>query len=133
MLTCPQADPELFEEALRRAIVASDEPATSYGRFFEVVDDIVTTTVNHGFSFAQVVWLGLSNLCHKSLNVRRLAFDMLEAVHHQTGGTMSMSQFEPSISSLAATTYVRAHHQISQLLAAEHLHEAPNMLSTLAL
>ncbi|KAI5888318.1 uncharacterized protein SCHCODRAFT_02636387 [Schizophyllum commune H4-8] len=133
LLTCPQADTELFEEALRRAIVASDEPATSYGRFFEVVDDIVTTTVNHGFSFAQVVWLGLSNLCHKSLNVRRLAFDMLEAVHHQTGGTMSMSQFEPSISSLAATTYVRAHHQISQLLAAEHLHEAPNMLSTLAL
>lgn len=133
LLTCAQADSVLYEDALRRAIVASDDPATSYGRFFEVVEEIITLTAGHGISFAQMVCLGLSNLCHARPSVRRLAFDMLEAVHHQAGGGMSMSQFEPSISSLAATAYVHTHGRISDFLAAEHLHEAPNMLSQLAL
>ncbi|KAF7304959.1 hypothetical protein MKEN_01210500 [Mycena kentingensis (nom. inval.)] len=113
-------DTALLDDSLRRAVVLTEKPNSSSVLFFEVISDIVCAGESHAFTFAQVVCLGLSNLCHPALPIRRNAFNMLEAIHQQTSGLLTMSQFEASAVSRASGTYVHAHRLISDFLAGEH-------------
>lgn len=131
LLTHSPCDDSLLEESLKRAIVM-DQADTGNGRFFEVISDIVCHVDNHGFTFAQIVCLGLSNLCHSSLATRRHAFNMLEAIHHQSAGLLAMSQFDATVGSLASSTYVHAHSQISDFFAGEHPDQAANVVAQIA-
>ncbi|KAF5383133.1 hypothetical protein D9615_005030 [Tricholomella constricta] len=132
ILSYNATDKELLEESLRRAVVLTGQMDTCNGRFFEIISDIVCNTPNHGFAFAQIVCLGLSNLRHPLLATRRHAFNMLEAIHQQSAGLLALSNFEATVGSCASGTYVHAHRMISDSLAGEHPHQAINILAQFA-
>ncbi|KAJ6623475.1 cell morphogenesis N-terminal-domain-containing protein [Mycena sp. CBHHK59/15] len=125
-------DTVLLDESLRRAVVITEQLDSSNVLFFEVVSDIVCGSDNHTFNFAQIVCLGLSNLCHPLLTIRRHAFNMLEAIHQQSTGLLTMSQFEATAGSMAPGTYVHAHRLVSDFLAGEHPDQAAAMLAQFA-
>src|SRR5882762_8690331 len=122
-------DVTLKDEALRRAFVRSKDSNSSSTCFFEVVADVVCNVDNHGFTFSQVVCLALSNLCHSDYDIRRHAFDMLEAIHEQTSGILSMSHFEGAVGSSSPSTHIHAYRLISDCLAGEHPQQAVGVLS----
>ncbi|KAG5645502.1 hypothetical protein DXG03_005912 [Asterophora parasitica] len=128
ILSYTTADKELLEESLRRAVILTGQMDTCNGRFFEIISDIVCSVPNHGYTFAQIVCLGLSNLRHPLLATRRHAFNMLEAIHQQSGGLLPFWNFEATVGSCAPGTYVHAHRMISDSLAGEHPHEAIDIL-----
>ncbi|KAH8083338.1 cell morphogenesis N-terminal-domain-containing protein [Cristinia sonorae] len=119
------------DEVLRRAFVTSKDLATSNYRFFDVVAEVICHSP-HGFKFSQVVCLGLSNLCHPLVEVRRKAFSMLELVHEQNAGIISLDQYEAAVDSSAPSIYQHAHRLISDILAGEHPDQALNVLSHFA-
>ncbi|KAF8624989.1 hypothetical protein AX15_005621 [Amanita polypyramis BW_CC] len=123
---------ELVVETLRRAVVLS-EPDSGSDRFFEVVSDIVCGQEEHGFSFSQIVCLGLCNLCNPSSEIRQRAFKMLEAMHIRSNGLLSMFNFEPHVCSRASGTYLHAHRLIADFLAGEHPDQAHEMLVRIAI
>ncbi|KAG6879009.1 hypothetical protein C0992_005899 [Termitomyces sp. T32_za158] len=128
LLSCNAQDGELLKESLKRAVVLTSETDTWNGRFFEVVSEVVCNNSAHGFSFAQVVCLGLSNLRHPALTTRRHAFDMLEAIHQQSSGLLPLWNFEATVGSFASSTFVYAHRMISDSLSGEHPHQAIDIL-----
>lgn len=131
LLASGSQDISLAMEALRRAYVSTKELDTSNARFFEVVAEVISTEVTHGFSFSQVVCLGLSNLCHPSSQVRLQAFNMLERIHEQYSGIISLAPHEAGIGSFAPGTHLHAHRSISGVLAGEHPDQAMSVLSQL--
>ncbi|KAF9070360.1 cell morphogenesis N-terminal-domain-containing protein [Rhodocollybia butyracea] len=132
LLALNNADKSLLDEAMRRAVVMTDQSDTNNGRFFEVISHTIASSDSHGFTFAQAVCLALSNLCHPLSEPRREAFNLLEAIHHQASGMLSMSQFEATVSSLASGTYVHSHRLLSAFLASEHSDQAISVLAQLA-
>ncbi|KAG5637178.1 hypothetical protein H0H81_005477 [Sphagnurus paluster] len=132
ILSFNATDKRLLEESLRRAVVLTGQLDTCNGRFFEIISDIVCSNPSHGFTFAQVVCLGLSNLRHPLLTTRRHAFNMLEAIHQQSAGLLPLWNFEATVGSCASGTYVHAHRMISDSLAGEHPHQAVNILAQFA-
>ena len=129
LLTLHTHDASLMDEALRRAYVTTREQDSSSLRFFEVVADVVCNAETHGFIFNQVVCLGLSNMCHSSQETRLYAFNMLETMHEQSAGILSMSHFEGAVGSSSPSTYTHAHRQVSNCLAGEHPQQASGILS----
>src|ERR1700683_5224186 len=105
-----------MDETLRRAFVSTKDVNSRSTGFFEVVADVVCNVDNHGFTFSQVVCLALSNLCHPDYETRRHAFDMLEAIHEQSSGILSMSHFEGAVGSSSPSKYARAYRLISDCL-----------------
>ena len=130
LLTSSENNHELIHESLRRAIVVTEKLDSSNHWIFEVIAEIVNSE-SHNFSFAQIVCLGLTNLCHPSVIIRCRAFDMLEAIHHQHSGLLTISTFEGAVSSSASVTYIHAHRLISDFLAGEHPDQATNILAQL--
>jgi hypothetical protein len=57
---------------------------------------------------------------------------MLEAIHQQAAGLLTMSQFEATASSRASGTYVHAHRLVSDFLAGEHPDQAAAILTQFA-
>ncbi|KAL0571892.1 Cell morphogenesis protein PAG1 [Marasmius crinis-equi] len=106
MLLANSIDKALLDEALRRSIVFSEETDTSNARFFEVIAELS--------------------------KIRRFAFDMLESVHYQAAGLLTMSQFEATIGSAASGTFVHSHRQVADFLAGEHPNEATAILAQFA-
>jgi len=103
---------------------------TSNERIFEVICDVVCNEA-HDLSFCQVVCLGLTNLRHPTVQIRIQSFNILEAIHQQSSGLLTMSNFEAMVGSLAAGTYIHAHRLISDFLAGEHPEQATIMLAQL--
>ncbi|CAL1709144.1 unnamed protein product [Somion occarium] len=124
-------DDVFAEEALRRAFVTTRDLSTSNARFFEVLSEVVCNA-EHGFNFSQVVCLGLSNLCHPLVEIRYRAFNMLETIHEQASGILSMVQYEAAVGSSAPSTYLHAHRLISDVLSGEHPDQALNVLAQFA-
>jgi hypothetical protein len=122
------SDPALTDEALKRAFVTASGLGTSNGRFFEVLAEVICSGETHSFSFGQVVILGLSNLCHPLVDVRRQAFRMLESLHEQSSGMISMGQFEAAIGSSSPSIYLHACRHVSDLLANEHTAQSHSVL-----
>jgi len=115
---------------LRRAIVITDKADSSNYRFFEVLADIIGEE-HHNFTFAQIVSLGLTNLRHPSATVRYRAFNMLESIHQQHSGLLTMSTFEALVGSMSSSTYNHAHRLIADFLAGEHPNQAISILAQL--
>ncbi|KAG6873883.1 hypothetical protein C0995_009662 [Termitomyces sp. Mi166 len=132
LLSFNAQDGELLKESLKRAVVLTSETDTCNSRFFEVISEIVCTNPAHGFSFAQVVCLGLSNLRHPVLPTRRHAFNMLEAIHQQSSGLLPLWNFEATVGSFASSAFVHAHRMISDSLSGEHPHQAIDILTQFA-
>ena len=112
--------------------MTSRELDTSNARFFQVVADAISSGAATAFRFAQTICLGLSNLCHPLLEIRRLSFNILEMVHEQSAGIISFCQYEAAIESAAPSTYLYAHRLISDVLAGEHPEHAVKVLAQLA-
>ncbi|KAI0754921.1 cell morphogenesis N-terminal-domain-containing protein [Daedaleopsis nitida] len=124
---------EIFlDECVRRAFVTSQELETSNARFFEIVADAICTGAATAFSFAHTVCLGLSNLCHPLPQIRRQSFNILETIHEQSAGIISLSQYEAAVGSSAPSTYLNAHRLISDVLAGEHPDQSVKVLAQLA-
>jgi hypothetical protein len=116
-------DSAFSDEVLRRGFVATKDLSNSNARFFEVVADVICHS-EHNFTFSQVVCLGLSNLCHPLLEIRRQAFNMLDTIHEQSSGLLSITQHEAAVCSLAPSNYLHAHRLISDILSGEHPNQA---------
>ncbi|RXW17641.1 hypothetical protein EST38_g8213 [Candolleomyces aberdarensis] len=127
LLTHTKMDPELPGETLRRAAVVSDKMDTVNERLFEVVVEVLCEGTRR-FTFEQTVCLGLTNLRHPSVKIRSMAFDLLETIHQQSSGLLTMSNFEASVASNAPGTYIHAHRLVSDFLAGEHPEQATKML-----
>lgn len=132
LLTHNRYDAVFADEVVRRAFVITRESNTSNALFFEVVADVICTE-GHGFSFSQIVCLGLSNLCHPDQAVRRRAFDMLEIVHEQRAGFITVARYEPLVGSHAPSAYLEAHREITNILSASHSYQAVNILQQFSL
>lgn len=119
-----------MDEVLVRAFVTTRQLGTSNERFFAVVTDVISdTAVVHGFSFSQAVCLGLSNLCHPLLEIRRRAFAILEGIHQQYSGLLPLMQFESAVCSASPSAYLQAHRSVSDVLAGEHPEQASSILA----
>ena len=127
LLSHNRYDAVFSDEVVRRAFVTR-EGGTSNGLFFQVVSDVVCTA-DHGFSFSQVICLGLSNLCHPDVDIRRRSFHMLERAHEQRAGLLSLSEYESLAGSHAPSAYLEAHREISSILSGEHPTEAVYVLA----
>ncbi|KAG6820914.1 hypothetical protein H0H93_009688 [Arthromyces matolae] len=132
LLSFNTQDEELLKEVLKRAVVFSNEIDTCNARFFEAISESVVASPTHGFSFAQVVCLGLSNLRHPELVIRRHAFNILEAIHQQSSGLLPLWNFEATVDSCAPSAFVHAHRMIADSLAGEHPHQANEVLKQFA-
>ncbi|KAJ3881502.1 cell morphogenesis N-terminal-domain-containing protein [Lentinula edodes] len=132
LLASNNADKSLLDEAMKRAVVTTDQSDTNNGRFFEVISQAIASSGNHGFTFAQAVCLALSNLCHPLSEPRREAFNLLEAIHYQASGISTMSQFEATVSSSASGAYIHSHRLMSEFLAGEHPDHAITVLAQVA-
>ncbi|KAI0032600.1 cell morphogenesis N-terminal-domain-containing protein [Vararia minispora EC-137] len=132
LLANSRRDPEIAQEAMKLSFVTTKELDTSSVRFFEAVADVICSGTEHGFEFGQVVCLGLCNLSHPAFHVRSLALHMLETVHENSSGMLSISQFEAAVGSSAPSIYQNAHRLISDVLANEHPDKATSVLSEFA-
>lgn len=121
-----------LDEVLRRSFVTSTDTETSSYRFFQVVADAICTADSCQLTFGHVVCLGISNLCSQLVDTRRLALAALEAVHMKTGGKKSLFRFEAGVSSSAASVYLDAQLQVSNLLAQEHSEKAIDVINQCA-
>ena len=117
---------------MRRALVTSKHLDSCSGRLFELISEIICGGEDHGFSFSHVLCLGLANLSHPLLDTRRLAFNILETIHDQNSGMLSMSQFEVVIGSQSPSIYLDAPRLISDFLAGEHPLQAIHVLSQIS-
>ncbi len=97
-----------------------------------MVADAICSGAATAFSFAHIVCLGLSNLCHPLLQIRRQSFNILENIHEQSAGILSLSQYEAAVGSSAPSTYLQAHRLISDVLAGEHPEQAVKVVAQLA-
>ena len=78
LLANSERDPDIVQEAMRLAFITMKELDTSGMRFFEVVADVIVNSTAHGFSFPQIICLGLFNLSHPGARARNLALQILE-------------------------------------------------------
>ena len=76
--------------AVQWSFVTSKEALSSKLRFFDVVVDMIRTFKGHHFTFGQMACLSLCNLSHLTLEVRRMAYRLLEELH-TSGKTSSMN------------------------------------------
>lgn len=132
LLSHVQVDATLADEALRRAFVTTSDADTSNGRFFEVVAEVISTTEQHAFTFSQAVCLGLSNLCHPLVQVRRNAFRVIETIQSRSTAMVSIAQYEAGIRSSSPGTYLHVYRMLSGALAQEHTRQATSLVTQIA-
>lgn len=77
--------------------------------------------------------LGLCNLSHPAPDVRRTAYNLLEEVHKQSDGQLSLAQFESALGSSSPIIYLHAQRRLSELLAAEHGSQSGAILAQVAM
>ncbi|KAH7882439.1 cell morphogenesis N-terminal-domain-containing protein [Phlebopus sp. FC_14] len=132
LLVLPQSDPTWLGDVLRHSFCDPASPTPSSFAFLEVVADVICNVADHSFTFAQVVALGLANLCHGDIVIRRHAFDILVAIHERSAGVIAMAEFEIMIVNSAPSVYLQAHRLIAECLAGEHPKQAFDVLSEVA-
>ncbi|KAF7761502.1 hypothetical protein Agabi119p4_9494 [Agaricus bisporus var. burnettii] len=128
ILVSPQLTIEIISGIMTRAVVLANESNSSSRQFFEIVADVVCSNDARMLSFSQVVCLGFSNLAHPDSEIRQQAFRMLDAIHQQSHGLLTMSSFEATAGGSTSCAYIHAHRTISDFLAGEHPDQAMNML-----
>ncbi|KIY63168.1 hypothetical protein CYLTODRAFT_494122 [Cylindrobasidium torrendii FP15055 ss-10] len=132
MLLVGAADTELLDGVMQRSLVHSTSGELGQSRVFDVVTRLVEESDNHGFTFAQLVALGLWNLGHARKDIRRNAFITLEVVHQRKTGMLHMADIEAMVESTASATYVLGHALVAEFLAGAYPAEAFNMLAQMA-
>jgi furry protein family len=133
LLKHPYHNDALTDAAVRWSFVTSIEAHSSKSLFFNVVVDVIRSFPGHHFNFGQMACLGLCNLSHSTHKVRRSAYSLLEELHRQFEGRLSLAQFESAIGSSAPPIYLQAQRQLSDLLAAEHAAQSGAILAQCAL
>lgn len=101
----------------------------SSAAFFETIMDAICNEPGHSFTFAQVVCLGLANLCHGDTTIRRHAFNILVAIHEQSAGVIAMAEFETMVANDTPSVYLQAHRLVGECLAGEHPEQAFDVLA----
>ncbi|KIJ63137.1 hypothetical protein HYDPIDRAFT_113710 [Hydnomerulius pinastri MD-312] len=129
LLVLPQPGSSLLSDVLRRSFCDPTTPTPSTAAFFEVIADVICNTPDHSFTFAQVICLGLANLCHEDITIRRHAFNMLVSTHERSAGVVAMAEFETMIVNTTPSVYLQAHRLVAECLAGEHPKQAFDVLS----
>lgn len=128
LLSLPQPDKTFLNDVIRLGF-CDVAPSLSSRAIFEVISDVICNIPDHPFPFAQVVSLGMANLCHDNIAIRRLAFDILVVTHERSSGVIVMSEFETMIVNSAPGVYLQAHRVIAECLAGEHPQQAHQVLA----
>ncbi|KAI6121957.1 cell morphogenesis N-terminal-domain-containing protein [Pisolithus sp. B1] len=116
-------------DVLRRSFCDSATSSLSATAFFEVVAGVVCDTLDHPFTFPQIVTLGMANLCHSNISIRRRAFDILVATHERASGVIAMAEFEAMVVNPAPSVYLQTHRLIAECMAGEHPTQAHDVLA----
>ncbi|KAH7922710.1 hypothetical protein BV22DRAFT_1197227 [Leucogyrophana mollusca] len=133
LLAFPKKDTALLNGALQRAFVGEKDAQSTNALVFGVIADVVRNVPDQGFTFAQIVSLGLYNLCHIDPVIRRDAFSILKTIHERSFGVLSIAEFESLVGSWASSVYLHAHRLVSECLAGEHPWQAIDVLSQIAI
>ncbi|KAL4073646.1 cell morphogenesis N-terminal-domain-containing protein [Scleroderma citrinum] len=129
LLTLPQLAQSFLSDVIIRSLCDPASSSLSARAFFEVTADTISNTPTHPFTFAQVVTLGMANLCHGDLSIRRHAFNILVATHERSSGVLAMAEFETMIINSAPSVYLQAHRLIAECYAGEHPMQAHDILA----
>ncbi|KAI6165896.1 cell morphogenesis C-terminal-domain-containing protein [Pisolithus thermaeus] len=129
LLTLPQLSSSFLGDVLRRSFCDSATSSLSATAFFEVVAGVVCDTLDHPFTFPQIVTLGMANLCHSNISIRRRAFDILVATHERASGVIAMAEFEAMVVNPAPSVYLQTHRLIAECMAGEHPTQAHDVLA----
>ncbi|KAG6334469.1 hypothetical protein ID866_4617 [Astraeus odoratus] len=128
LLTLPQPAPSFLGDVINHSFCDPSSSSLSSKAFFEVLADVVCNAPTHPFTFAQLVSLGMANLCHEDVLLRRRAFDILVTTHERSLGVLAMSEFETMVMNTTPSVYLQAHRLIAECLAGEHPDQAHQIL-----
>ncbi|KAG0700602.1 cell morphogenesis N-terminal-domain-containing protein [Suillus ampliporus] len=94
LISSRKADKALLSEVLRRSFIDSKDSTSSSSAFFEVLSEVACTVDVGSYTFAQIICLGLTNLCHVDSGIRRKSLMLLEVMHEYSSGVLSFGEFE---------------------------------------
>ncbi|KAH0834852.1 hypothetical protein J3R83DRAFT_10475 [Lanmaoa asiatica] len=129
LLILPHPGADLLVDVLRRGFCDATTTTLSSAAFFETIMDVICNASSHPFTFAQVACLGLANLCHGNITIRRHAFNILVAIHEQSAGVIAMAEFETMVANDTPSVYLQAHRLVGECLAGEHPEQAFDVLT----
>ncbi|KIJ14496.1 hypothetical protein PAXINDRAFT_176694 [Paxillus involutus ATCC 200175] len=128
LLVLPQPSSQLLTDVLHRGFCDATSPSSS-AAFFETIADVVCNVPDHFFTFPQIICLGLVNLCHANISIRRHAFKVIVVMHEQSAGVLAMAEFETMVVNTTPGVYLQAHRLVAECLAGEHPNEAFGVLA----
>ncbi|KAF8136926.1 cell morphogenesis N-terminal-domain-containing protein [Boletus edulis] len=129
LLTLPQPGADLLADVLRRGFCDATTISLSSSAFFETIVDVICNASAHSFTFAQVVCLGLANLCHGDITIRQHAFNTLVIIHQQSAGVIAITELETMVANRTPSVYLQAHRLVGECLAGEHPEKAFDVLT----
>ncbi|KAG9311702.1 cell morphogenesis N-terminal-domain-containing protein [Chiua virens] len=129
LLVLPEPGAGLLADVLCRGFCHATASTLSSAAFFDAIVDVVCIAPSHSFTFAQVICLGLANLCHGDVTIRRYAFNTLVAAHEQRAGVIAMAEFETMVANSTPSVYLQAHRLVGECLAGEHPEQAFEVLA----
>ncbi|KAH0834843.1 cell morphogenesis N-terminal-domain-containing protein [Lanmaoa asiatica] len=129
--TLPHPGADLLVGVLRRGFCDATTTTLSNAAFFETIMDVICNASSHPLTFAQVACLGLANLRHGNITIRRHAFNILVAIpfHEQSAGMIAMTEFETMVANNTPSVYIQAHRLVGECLAGEHPEQAFDVLA----
>lgn len=126
------ADRTLLSDVLRRSFIDSKDSSPSSSAFFEVLSEVVCSVDIGSFTFAQIICLGLTNLCHAESKIRQKSLTLLEVMHENSNGVLSFGEFQAMAASPLSSVYLHAHRLVSERLSGKHPSHANDVVTEMA-
>ncbi|KAG1858767.1 cell morphogenesis N-terminal-domain-containing protein [Suillus subalutaceus] len=122
----------LLGEVLRRSFIDSNDSSSSSSTFFEVLSEVVCNVDVSSYTFAQIICLGLTNLCHADSGIRRKSLMLLEVMHEHSSGVLSFGEFEAMAANPLSSVYLHVHPLVTECLSGEHPNHANDVVTEMA-
>ncbi|KAG0694575.1 cell morphogenesis C-terminal-domain-containing protein [Suillus ampliporus] len=132
LISSRKADKALLSEVLRRSFIDSKDSTSSSSTFFEVLCEVACTVDVGSYTFAQIICLGLTNLCHVDSGIRRKSLMLLEVMHEYSSGVLSFGEFESMTANPLSSVYLHAHRLVTERLSGEHPNHANDVITEMA-
>ncbi|KAG2124183.1 cell morphogenesis N-terminal-domain-containing protein [Suillus clintonianus] len=129
LISSGKVDKTLLGEVLRRSFIDSNDSSSSSSTFFEVLSEVACDVDVGSYTFAQIICLGLTNLCHANSGIRRKSLMLLEAMHEHSSGVLSFGEFEAMIANPSSSVYLHAHRLVTERLSGEHPNHANDVIT----
>ncbi|KAG1841892.1 cell morphogenesis N-terminal-domain-containing protein [Suillus tomentosus] len=132
LISSRKADKTLLGEVLRRSFIDSNDSSSSSSTFFEVLSEVACNVDVGSYTFAQIICLGLTNLCHADSGIRRKSLMLLEVMHEHSSGVLSFGEFEAIAANPSSSVYLHVHRLVTERLSGEHPNHADDVVSEMS-